>query len=148
MIDNNYLENNRILAELNPQTKTSVLQTLTHLACLDGHFDDEEKVFITDLAHKWGLSDKETQKILTPENEADIIKNLKKIKDRRIGLQIIKELCFLGHADRNLSDEEILFIGHAGQIMGIEIDKIEEISDWVVDQIILREKGKLILEDC
>lgn len=148
MINNNFLENNHILAELDPQTKTAVLQTLTHLAHLDGHFDDDEKRFITELAQAWQLSENEIKNVLKPQNETDIIKKLKKIKDRRVGLQIIKELCFLGHADSNLSDEEILFIGHAGEIMNIEVAKIEEISDWVVDQIIQNEKGKLILEDC
>jgi hypothetical protein len=71
---------------------------------------------------------------------------LTQIDNRAAALQLIKDLCFLGHADDNLSPEEVLFIGHAGLSMGIEIEKIEQISDWVVDRIIWQERGKLIME--
>jgi hypothetical protein len=53
----------------------------------------------------------------------------------------------LGHADNDLSDEETLFIGHAGLTMGVELEKIEQISNWVIDRIIWLEQGKIIFEE-
>ncbi len=62
-------------------------------------------------------------------------------------MELIKELCVLAHADDVLTDEETLFIGRVGQAMGVELDKIEQISNWVIDKIILAEEAKIIFEE-
>ena len=62
-------------------------------------------------------------------------------------MELIKEMCLLGHSDSDLTEEETLFIGHVGIALGIELDKIEQISNWVIDKIIWLEQGKVIFED-
>ena len=66
--------------------------------------------------------------------------------DMEDALELIKEMCLLGHADDDLSDEEVLFIGEVGQAMGIELEKIEQISNWVIDYLIWNDQGKIIFE--
>lgn len=139
-------ENSNQFLNMNDQYKKIFLQTMAYMAYLDGKFDSYEMKCIKKLAQQLNFSIDE--KIIRKKSETKIIEGLKEIKERHIALELIKELCLLGHADSNLSEEEVLFVGHAGQAMGIEIEKIEQISDWVVDQIILREKGKFIMEDC
>ncbi len=56
-------------------------------------------------------------------------------------------MCVLAHADETLTDDETLFIGKVGQAMGVSLDKIEQISSWVIDRIIWLQEGKLIFED-
>lgn len=130
---------------LTPEQKTIFSDALRHLAHLDGHVDDDEIAFIRQATQRYGTTDAMDFNADLPEDE--ILASLKNLNNRRLALELIKELCFLGHADSNLSEEEILFIGHAGTAMGIEIEKIEEISDWVVDKIIWDEKEKLIFEE-
>ncbi len=139
------LEMNEYVLKLNEEQKTIFLKALAFLANTDNHFDREELKFIRDAATKYGI--KEPDILFEPISEDEMLNELKKIKDRRTCLELIKELCLLGHADSDLSDAETLFIGHAGLAMGIELEKIEQISDWVIDKIIWSERGKIIFED-
>ena len=59
---------------------------------------------------------------------------------------MIKEACLLANSDGDVSEKEIVFIGKIGQTMGVELEKIEQISQWVVDRIIWLEEGKIIFE--
>lgn len=132
---------------LTDNDKIIFIKTLAHMARLDGHVDKEEISQISNLAQQFGFDINQIEDFYAPCDENEIITRLKTIKNRRTALLLIKELCFLGHADSNLSPEEVLFIGHVGEATGIEIKKIEQISDWVVDNIILQEKGKFIFEN-
>ena len=62
-------------------------------------------------------------------------------------LELIKEMCVLAHADDELSDEETALIGKVGMAMGIDLDKIEQISNWVIDRLIWLEEAKIIFEE-
>lgn len=139
------LEMNKFVLKLSDEQKTVFLKALAFLANTDNHFDREEVKFIRDAAVNYGI--KEPDILFKPISEEEMLNELKTLKDRRTCLELIKELCFLGHADSDLSDAETLFIGHAGLAMGIELEKIEQISDWVIDKIIWSERGKIIFED-
>ena len=76
-----------------------------------------------------------------------LLKKSKKINNRRAALELIKEMCILAHADDDLSDEETAFIGRVGLAMGIELDKIEQISNWVIDRLVWLEEAKIIFEE-
>ena len=56
-------------------------------------------------------------------------------------------MCILAHADNELSESETLLIGRVGQAMGIELEKIQQISQWVIDRIIWMEEAKIIFEE-
>lgn len=139
------LERNEFLFKLSNEHKVIFLKALAHLARIDGHVDDEEIKYIKDAARYYKIE--QTDDLFTPADEKSILQELKKLNDRRIALELIKELCLLGHADSNLSADETLFIGHAGLAMGVELDKIEQISNWIIDKIIWLEQGKIIFED-
>lgn len=62
-------------------------------------------------------------------------------------MELIKEMCVLAHADDELSDEETALIGKVGMAMGIDLDKIEQISNWVIDRLIWLEEAKIIFEE-
>ena len=51
------------------------------------------------------------------------------------------------HSDGNLSNEEMLFIGQVGQAMGIELEKIAQISQWIIDYLVWIENSKIIFEE-
>ncbi len=135
------------MLEQDEETKIAYLKAFTRLACADGSFDENEKQFIRDLAKSYEIPSGKIDEILTASDDDEIIEEVKKIKNRRIALELIKELCILAHVDDELTDDETLFIGRVGQAMGVELDKIEQISNWVIDKIILAEEAKIIFEE-
>ena len=110
-------------------------------------FDKEEIEFIQDVAVIYGVPQNRVQEILQVNNVDDVVDSVKAIDNRRAALELIKEMCILANADENLSDDEVLFIGQVGEAMGVEVSKIQEISDWVLERLIWLEKGRLIFEE-
>ena len=132
---------------MSDDAKIAYLKAFTRLANADGNFDESEKAYIKSLAEQYVVPAERVDEIFKHEDTDTIIKNVAKIKNRRAALELIKELCFLAHADNELSDEETLFIGRVGQAMGVELEKIEQISNWVIDRIISAEEAKIIFEE-
>ena len=130
------------MLKMDEESRIAYLKAFTRLACADGSFDENEKRFIKNLAKTYHVSEDGTAEIFSCAEDDAIIEDLKKIKSRRVALELIKELCILAHADDVLTDEETLFIGRVGQAMGVELDKIEQISNWVIDKIILAEEAE------
>lgn len=135
------------MLKMDEESRIAYLKAFTRLACADGAFDENEKRFIRNLAKTYQISENRIAEIFSSTNDDGIIEELKKIKSRRVALELIKELCILAHADDVLTDEETLFIGRVGQAMKVELDKIEQISNWVIDKIILAEEAKIIFEE-
>ncbi len=135
------------MLKLDEETRVAYLKAFVRLACADGYFDENEKRFVKNLAKTYEISENRLDEVLNCEDDDAIIEEVKKIKNRRVALELIKELCVLAHADDVLTDEETLFIGRVGQAMGVELDKIEQISNWVIDKIILAEEAKIIFEE-
>lgn len=135
------------IMSMTDDAKVAYLKAFTRLAHADGNFDDSEKAFIKDLAENYVVPAERLEEIYAADNDEEIIKEVSAIKNRRAALELIKELCFLAHADDELTDDETLFIGRIGQAMNVELDKIEQISNWVIDKIILSEEAKIIFEE-
>ena len=132
--------------EMSIDERKSFLRVLTHLASFDGNFDEKEKKFIKNLALIFGINKKDLPFILEQKSTDEIIKEASNIKNRQAALQLIKEACLLSNSDGDLSEQEVIFIGKIGQAMNIELEKIEQISQWVIDRIIWLEEGKIIFE--
>lgn len=135
------------IMSMNDEAKIAYLKAFTRLASIDGKFDDSEKAYIKSLAEQYLVPAEKMNEIFKIESDDAIIKAVSSIKNRRASLELIKELCFLAHTDDELSDEETLFIGRIGQAMGVELEKIEQISNWVIDRIISAEEAKVIFEE-
>lgn len=134
------------LAEMNEDEKVVFLKTLTRLAKADGHLDENEKDFIREAAVVFGVPAARFEEVMKTGDDEQLIGEVKKIKNRKIALELIKEMCLLANSDSDLSDSETLLIGRVGQAMGVELDKIQQISQWVIDRIIWLEEGKIIFE--
>lgn len=135
------------LSQLAENEQIAYLKILVYLAKVDGNFEDSEKRFIRDMALLYGVSDDKLAEITEDVDMKTILKSADLIKDRRVALELVKDLCVLAHADEELLDEEVEFIGDVGQKMGVSLDKIEQISRWVIDRIIWLEESKIIFEE-
>ena len=138
--DDNYI------AGMDESDKITFLKVLSVLAKSDGSFDENQKERIEDTAVMFGISADKIPSILQENSQEETIKKASEIKNRRVALALIREACFLANSDGDLKDEEILYIGKIGEAMGIDLEKIEQISQWVIDHIILQAQKKIIFE--
>lgn len=129
-----------------PQKQKYVFfQALICLSAVDGQSDDDEINFIKTLAKENGLDD---MQLLTDfANEQEVIESAKIITNRHLAMELLRQMCVLAHVDEALSDKEVLFIGRIGRAMNIELEKIEQISNWVIDNIMLEKKAQIIFEE-
>lgn len=134
------------IAQMSENERKVFIKILAALARADGNFDDDEKSFIKDLAVAFNLSETTAENLLIETPKEQLINEASQIKNRQAALQLIKEACLLANSDGDLSESEIVFIGKIGQAMGVELEKIEQISQWVIDHIIWLEEGKIIFE--
>lgn len=125
--------------------KNVFFRVLIHLSASDGHTDETEVNFVKKAAKVHGV--KNIDDLFVVNSEDEILEEVKTIKNRHLALELIKEMCMLSHVDNLLSDEETLFIGKVGIALGIEMEKIEQISNWVIDRIIWLEQAKYIFEE-
>lgn len=139
--------NMEYLSKLNEEQRIAFMKALARLANADGRLDEDEKQFIKQVAVIYGVPAKRVEEILQIESDDEIVEAVKVIDSRRAALELIKEMCVLAHADNELSESETLLIGKVGQAMGIELEKIEQISQWVIDRVIWLEEAKLIFEE-
>ena len=131
---------------LSEKERVIFLKSLVQLARADGLAADDEKKFIIELAKNLKIDASKAEEVKKTETNETIIKMASQITDRHIAMELIKEMCMLANSDGDLSDEEILLIGRIGTAMGLELEKIEQISQWVVDHIVWLEEGKIIFE--
>lgn len=134
------------LAEMSDDEKIIFFKVLTRLARVDGKLDDNERDFIREIALVYSVPANRFEEIINVNSDDEIVAEVKKIKKRKLALELIKEMCLLANTDSDLSDNETLLIGRVGQAMGVELEKIQQISQWVIDRIIWLEEGKIIFE--
>lgn len=127
------------------EEKRSFFEALMAVAGADGSYDNDELKFITEAALSHGVEN--LQKIMESQDAEKVLKNVAQIKNRHLALELIREMCLLSHVDNLLSDNETLMIGKIGLAMGIELEKIEQISNWIIDHVIWLEQAKIIFEE-
>ena len=133
------------LSTLTENEKLFFIKVLSRLALADENLSNEEQDFIEQLFNSFNLSNKYLPEISSTTDE-DILQEAKSINNRQVALELIKEMCMLANTDGDLSERETLLIGKIGLAMTIELEKIEQITRWVIDRIIWLEEGKIIFE--
>ena len=98
------------------------------------------------MARALGIKAERREEVLSIKSDDELVDEVKIIKDRPKALELVKEMCMLANSDSDLSENEIRLIGKVGTAMGVELEKIQEISQWVIDRIIWLEQGKIIFE--
>ncbi len=140
-------QNMEYLNKLDENQRVVIIKILARLANADGKLDDSEKEFIRQVAKVYNIPEKRIEEILNFGSDEDIIQSAKIITNRKVALELIKEMCILAHADSELTESETLFIGRVGEAMGVELEKIKQISQWVIERIIWMEEAKIIFEE-
>ena len=127
--------------------RIAFLAAIAYLARVDGDFDQDEKEFFVDLAKLYMLSKDAAKGAIRVRSEEQVLELVKQIEDPGLALVLIREMFYLGYEDGDLSDPEILFISKVGLTLNIPIEKMEQISSWVIRGIEWEEEGADIFSD-
>ncbi|CCZ22104.1 conserved domain protein [Acetobacter sp. CAG:977] len=127
--------------------RIAFLAAIAYLARVDGDFDQDEKEFFVDLAKLYMLSKDAAKEAIRVRSEEQVLELVKQIEDPGLALVLIREMFYLGYEDGDLSDPEILFISKVGLTLNIPIEKMEQISSWVIRGIEWEEEGADIFSD-
>ncbi len=131
---------------ISEQDKIIFLRVLTALSKIDNHFSESEKDAIIDSAIMFGIPESKIPTIFNDASPDKVLSEAAQITDRCLALYLIKETCLIANIDGDLSDDEVIFIGKLGEAMNIELEKVEQISQWVLDYLLLQEQEKIIFE--
>lgn len=124
--------------------KKAFFAALLALADADGDCSPKEIDYIKNTAAAHGMEN--VFELQCSDNDV-LMQEVRVIKNRRLALELIREMCLLSHVDNVLSDNETLLIGKVGLAMGVELEKIEQISNWIIDRILWLEQAKMIFEE-
>ena len=122
------------------------MAAIAYLGRLDGKLDEENEEFC-DLAKTYNLSEIEIPEALHNRSESEVLSLVRQLQYPRFALILIREMFYFGYADGDLSDSKIMFISKVGLTLNIPIEKMEQISSWVIRGIELEEEGVEIFSD-
>ncbi len=118
-----------ILLNMTLRQKTAFLVCLSQLTSEE--LMDEEVEYIIDLALMCNYPEDKFELIFNPIEEKDMIEMLQDLSDPLVAKILIRELFYLGYADNELSDAEIIFIMRVAEAVRLPVEEVEKISDWV-----------------
>lgn len=124
--------------------RTAFITILCMLSAVDGKIRPEEIEYIEDLAADMQIEILPT--FFEYPQELCVCKAAR-IKNRRLALELLKNMFALAYTDNTFSDEEGQFICTISEALKIEPQKVSEISSWIIDRIIWLEQAALIFEE-
>ena len=80
------------IMSMNDEAKIAYLKAFTHLASIDGKFDDSEKAYIKSLAEQYLVPAEKMNEIFKIESDDAIIKAVSSIKNRRASLELMNSV--------------------------------------------------------
>lgn len=136
------------LNKLDIESRKIYMKALAYVALVDDNFDDGEKEFIKSLCQINDVNEEHLDEIMhihSDEEIADLVKNAG--FDQSLKLALIRDMFTIANSDINLSDKEIISIANIGEALNISLEKLEEISEWVIEGIEWRLKGEAIFDE-
>ncbi|MDO4162462.1 MAG: hypothetical protein Q4D80_05630 [Pseudomonadota bacterium] len=134
------------IAGLTLSEKIVFLRMIIKLIGKDGRIDDKERMLMKELAQQYQIPKELGNMISQPVSEDDLIDDARSLLDRKKSLYLIKELLTVANKDEDLADTEIDFVIKISQVLKIENEKVGEINQLVLDQLVWQDKYKHVME--
>lgn len=134
------------IAGLTLSEKIVFLRMIIKLIGKDGRIDDKERMLMKELAQQYQIPKELGNMISQPVSEDDLIDDARSLLDRKKSLYLIKELLTVANKDEDLADTEIDFVIKISQALKIENEKVGEINQLVLDQLVWQDKYKHVME--
>lgn len=136
--------NKKKITSLTKSEKTAFITILCMLAAIDNKVRQEEIDYITDLANDMQIEINSSFFNYPPELA---VCKAALIKDRRVALELLKNMFALAYTDNNFTDSEGQLICTISEALNVSPQKVSEISSWIIDRIIWLEQAMLIFEE-
>lgn len=134
------------IKKLSEEDKIIFIEAFMAVISCDGKISAEEKRFMFDVAKIYGIGKTQFAEILKNFNLELFFAKVPKLNDRKIRLQLIREMLILMSADNEVVDKEVDVILKTAEFLGIEDERVRALNIWVNDQKIWVMKGRYLLE--
>lgn len=133
--------------QLDEDQKVAYMTALAHLAHADGDYEEEEDLFIQEIAELSGIPTSRLDEVTVKKTNEELKNILSIITDKKVAYNLLREMCVLSHADSELTKDEMEVLAVSAQAMGVSLEKLEEISSWVIRGLIWKEEAAIIFEE-
>jgi len=130
-----------MLAKLTREQRKALMELLIHLARSDGRVDDVEKNLLYQYAHLNGV---ESCELRNDRKLEELVAPLESAASRVV---VISELLRLRHAHAFFAAEETSAIVDAAAVLGVPMDLLPRIEEWVMDDLELADRAEELLAE-
>ncbi len=132
-----------LLMKLQSREKFAFLQLAHYLARIDNDFGKSEEEIIKEYCDEMGIENIDSFDIKNFSLE-DTLKNFKSERSKKI---VLLELMILIHIDRNFNINEQILIDKISQNFGLELENLDDYSQWGKSVAMLYEVAKVFIDD-
>ncbi len=132
-----------LLMKLQAREKFAFLQLAHYLARIDNDFGKSEEEIILEYCAEMGIENLDSFDVKNFSLE-DTLKNFKSERSKKI---VILELMILIHIDRSFNINEQILIDKISQNFGLELENLDDYSQWGKSVAMLYEVAKVFIDD-
>ncbi|WP_198306412.1 TerB family tellurite resistance protein [Arcobacter vandammei] len=132
-----------LLMKLQSREKFAFLQLAHYLARIDNDFGKSEEEIIKEYCDEMGIENIDSFDIKSFSLE-DTLKNFKSERSKKI---VLLELMILIHIDRSFNINEQILIDKISQNFGLELENLDDYSQWGKSVAMLYEVAKVFIDD-
>lgn len=129
------------IQHLNTEQQSALYHFSKQLISADGHIDERETLLLKTIVSQCSNS---LNLDLGASFPLEQLSELFKEQPQKIAFLI--ELVGVAYADQVLQESEVNFLRNITEALGIELIRLEEIKEWVQQQMQLVEKAQKLLE--
>lgn len=130
-----------MLAKLTKEQRKALMELLIHLARSDGRVDDVEKNLLYQYAHFNGVES------CALHNDRTLKELVAPFESPASRVVVMAELLRLSHAHGFFADEETSAIVDVAALLGVPMDLLARIEEWVVDDLELEDRADELLAE-
>ena len=130
-----------MIGRLSKEQRRRLLELMLHLAKSDGHLDDVERRILSHYAYVNGV---ESVKIQPARSMKEMVAAFDTPASRVI---VLSELLRLSHAGEYFEDSKKSELVDVAAMMGIPMDLLAKIEEWVVERLDMERRAVELLEE-
>lgn len=113
--------------------RVQYLSLIGHMARIDGKFDDKENSLLTKMVSKFGIPEKQADKVFEIQTFSDDqIKSIfNDLKKSQLHYSFILDLIIMAHADGVIMDQERLMLSEISRLIGLKHEEFHNLINFV-----------------
>ena len=133
--------------DMSEEEKVSYLKALAFILNVEKNPSQEKKDYLNRQAEEIGFPKRQLRSVKKKQKAAELIAELKGIKNIRLKRFILREMIMLAVSDHELTDAEIATIYKIGMEIGLKEEKINDFFLWTAKGIEWQIEGRQLIEE-